>query len=87
MNTAECSGTEPAKCSEMMRCCGCGSPDERREWACEDEERNYAKNVLLVFKGPFLAELTCLWNGGRHERLEQPNGTKGTTGERPLDCP
>jgi hypothetical protein len=55
VNTAECSGTELAECSEMMRCFGCGSPDERRERACEDEERNYAKNVLLVFKGPFLA--------------------------------
>jgi hypothetical protein len=26
-------------------------------------------------------------NGGRNDRLEQPNGTKGTTEERPFDCP
>ncbi len=31
VNTALCSGTELAECSEIMRCCGCGSPDERRE--------------------------------------------------------
>jgi len=35
----------------------------------------------------FFCAVKCLWNGGRHDRLEQPNGTKGTTAERPLDCP
>ena len=30
--------------------------------------------------------MKCLWNGERNDRLEQPNETKGTTVERPLDC-
>jgi hypothetical protein len=33
----------------------------------------------------FFSAVECLWNGGRYDRLEQPNETKGTTGERPLD--
>ncbi len=35
----ECSETEPAECNEMKRYCGCISPTERRESACEDEEQ------------------------------------------------
>jgi hypothetical protein len=34
----------------------------------------------------FFCAVKCLWNGGRHDRLKQLNGTKGTTEERPLDC-
>jgi hypothetical protein len=67
---------------------GCNSPSERRKRACGDEERGSAKKQLLIFKLLFffVAE-SCLRNGGRHDRLEQPNGTKGTTVVRPLNCP
>ena len=71
----------------MKRYCGCISPTERRKRTCEDEERAAEKMRLPIFWLPyFFCAVKCLWNGGRHDRLEQPNGTKGTTVERPIDC-
>ena len=74
----------------MKRYGGCISPTERRERACEDEDKATERKL------PFFRLLNCgvlQWtvewrapelNSG--ERLEQPSGTKQATGERPLDC-
>ena len=75
-------------CNEMKLYCGCISPTERRKRPCENEERNSGKNIAAYFQAAvFFCAVKCLWNGGRYDRLEQPNETKGTTEERPLDCP
>ena len=72
----------------MKRYCGCNRPTECRKRTCEDEERAAEKIRLPIFWLPyFFSAVKCLWNGGRHDRLEQPNGTKGTTVERQFDCP
>jgi hypothetical protein len=72
--------------------CGCSSPDERRESACEDEGEE-AKTVPAPFSG-LVAFFADEWTAERREeafsaddRLEQPSGTKEATGERPLNCP
>ena len=69
----------------MKLYCGCISPTERRKSACEDEDEE-AQGLPALFWGLADAMLPSgLQNGGRNDRLEQPNGTKQTTGERPLD--
>jgi hypothetical protein len=77
-------------CNGMKLYSGCISPTERRKRACEDEERTAEKNKVAYFLAAlFFCAVKCLWNGVPPfaGRLEQPNGTKGTTAERPLDCP
>jgi hypothetical protein len=71
----------------MKRYCGCNRPTERRKRTCEDEERAAEKMRLPIFWLPhFFCAVKYLWNGGRDDRLKQPNGTKGTTVERQFDC-
>jgi len=67
-------------------CCGRSSPDERRKWVCEDEDEE-AQWLPAFFQG--WQALCWRVNCGTKaffSRLEQPNGTKRTTGGRPLYC-
>ena len=81
-------------CNGMKLYCGCISPTERRKRACEDEERTAEKIRLSRLWLDCLIFLCCAVSVERRKeafsadnQLEQPNGTKGTTAERPLDCP
>ena len=86
------SGKQTNERSGMKRYCGCISPTERRKRPCGDEERNSAKKIAAYFQAAVFFCYCEVYVERREEafsaddRLEQPNVTKGTTGERPLDC-
>ena len=88
----ECSVAQFTERNGMKRYCGCISPTERRKRPCGDEERNSAKKIAAYFQAAVFFWYCEVSVERREEafsaddRLEQPNGTKGTTGERPLDC-
>jgi hypothetical protein len=68
------------------RFCRCWSHAERRKRTCEDWERSKEKKSCFFSKLLFFLFASGLWNGRRHDWLEQPSGTKRTTEERPIDC-
>lgn len=77
----ECSGAQPAERNEMKLYCGCNSPDERRERACEDEGEE-AKIKAAYFQAAFMVadDRTVEWSpaflrddwNSRTEQSERP---------------